>query len=579
MFGYIYKFIKFSKNQRKNMILSLVFGFFKSVFNAASILSSAYVLNKIIDNEVSNKTIYISLGIILVGILGGFICSYFGTQMQTIAGYTTAANARIRIAERLKYTPMGYFNEHNLGQITKTATNSATILQETLTRCMLLSVQGLLTTIVINIAMFIFDWRIGMITLAGLILFLIVNKFLHKAGDSLSIKRSDSIENAVESVLEYVQGISEIKSYNLVGDSNEKVRNAIKQENELSFKMEKAYIPFMSLQNLVTKLTSIVIVLAAVIFTIDGSMELGNTLMVAISSFMIYEELAQGGNMSALLRSASISIDEINNAMNMPSMNDGGKTIRPTSSKITVKNVDFSYDKKKILNNINLEIKPKSTLAIVGGSGSGKTTLCNLLIRFWDPDKGVISLGDNDIKEYTLDSLLKNYSMVFQNVYLFNDTIANNIRFGKPNATIEEIREAAKKACCDEFIMELPNGYDTIIGEGGASISGGEKQRISIARAIIKDSPIIILDEATANVDPENEYLLQRAIKELTKEKTVIMIAHRLKTVRNADKIIVIENGQIVEEGSHDDLIKLNKAYAGFINMKEQAVGWKLGRK
>ena len=231
---------------------------------------------------------------------------------------------------------------------------------------------------------------------------------------------------------------------------------------------------------------------------------------------------------------------------------------------------------RKIIDGISLSIPEHSTTAIVGPSGGGKTTFCHLLSRFWDVDSGKVFLRGTDVKDYSMDDLMKNFSFVFQNVYLFHDTIANNIRFGDPSAPMEKVIAAAKKACCHDFIMSLPKGYDTVIGEAGTSLSGGERQRISIARAIMKDSPIIILDEATANVDPENERDLMEAVKELTKEKTVIMIAHRLKTVRNADQIVVINKGRIAEQGKHEDLIAKGGIYAKFIDTRKEAVSWKL---
>ena len=257
-------------------------------------------------------------------------------------------------------------------------------------------------------------------------------------------------------------------------------------------------------------------------------------------------------------------------------MDIDGIQVEPENRDIDVENISFSYDERKIIDGISLHIPEKSSLAIVGPSGGGKTTLCNLISRFWDVDEGSVKLGGIDVREYSMDSLMKNFSFVFQNVYLFADTIANNIRFGRENASMDEVIEAAKKACCHDFIMALPDGYDTVIGEGGATLSGGEKQRISIARAVMKDSPVIILDEATANVDPENEKELTEAVEALTADKTVIMIAHRLKTVRHADQIVVIDKGRIVQQGKHEELMQQDGIYRRFVGTREKAVGWKL---
>lgn len=299
-------------------------------------------------------------------------------------------------------------------------------------------------------------------------------------------------------------------------------------------------------------------------------------MMMLVCSFMLYASLDTAGNFSTLLRHVEAGVDKANKILNLETMDVAGMDIQPKNYDIEFENVEFSYEQRKIIDGVSLHLKEGTTTAIVGPSGGGKTTLCNLMARFWDVQKGSVKLGGVDVKKYSIDSLMKNFSFVFQRVYLFEDTIANNIRFGQPEASMEQVIDAAKKACCHDFILKLPNGYDTIIGEGGASLSGGEKQRISIARAIMKDAPIIILDEATANVDPENEKDLVKAIDALTKEKTIIMIAHRLKTVRNADNILVVDQGKIVEQGKHEQLIQQNGIYKRFINTRELAVGWKL---
>jgi len=291
---------------------------------------------------------------------------------------------------------------------------------------------------------------------------------------------------------------------------------------------------------------------------------------------MVYESLDSMSSWTALLRNIRIAVTKTKEILDMPPMDIDGAEVTPERRDIELKNVGFSYDKRKIIDGVSLRIPEKTTTAFVGPSGGGKTTLCHLMARFWDVQEGQVLLGGRNVKDYSFDSLMKNFSFVFQNVYLFEDTVANNIRFGEPEAPMERVVEAAKKARCHDFIMSLPNGYDTVIGEGGASLSGGEKQRISIARAIMKDAPIIILDEATANVDPENEAELTAAIEALTREKTIIMIAHRLKTVRHADQIFVIDSGRIAQKGTHDELMQQEGIYKSFVEGRREAASWKL---
>ncbi len=400
--------------------------------------------------------------------------------------------------------------------------------------------------------------------------------FVAKKSHVNSPKRQEAQAKLVEATLEYVQGISVIKAFNMDENTNKKIDQAIRESRKGNILLEKTFIPYAVLQQLVLRVNSVVVIFIAILFYINGTMELFKCLLMVISAFMIYGQLESAGSVSALLRLLDVSMNKVDEIDAIPVMDIDGKGIVPKNYDIKFNNVSFSYDDKKILKNINLKIPEKTTTAIVGPSGSGKSTLCNLIARFWDVTEGSITIGNRDIKEYTLNSLLKNISMVFQNVYLFQDTIANNIKFGKPNATMDEVIEAAKKACCHDFIKSLPNGYNTVIGEGGSNISGGEKQRISIARAILKDVPIIILDEATSNIDPENESRLQEAIAELTKDKTIIMIAHRLKTVKQADQIIVLDNGNIVQKGTHDELINKPGIYADFIEVRKKAIGWKI---
>ena len=392
----------------------------------------------------------------------------------------------------------------------------------------------------------------------------------------LAASREAAQEDLVGATLEYIQGMGIVKSFNLGGKSNQKMKQAIEESRARNTKLETVFGPYGMVQLFVLRLASVAIMFCSILFYLQGSMTLVYCLLMCVASFLIFSELEAAGGKSFALRLIESSIDKVNAIDDTPVMDLSGKDIAPKDTTIELQNVGFSYGDHRILNHVNLTIPAKTTTAIVGPSGSGKTTLCSLITRFWDVDEGCIKLGGTDIREYKLDSLLSNISMVFQNVFLFADSIENNIKFGKPDATHEEVVRAAKSACCHDFIMALPNGYDTVIGESGATLSGGEKQRISIARAILKDTPIIILDEATSSVDPENEAELQQAIEKLTEDKTVIIIAHRLKTVRNAQQIVVVANGGIAQCGTHQELMTQPGIYADFVNIREKAVNWKI---
>lgn len=576
MIGIFKKFFEFSGKQKRKFYTSLIFSFLLAMFEALRILAVGVMLKAIVSGHMTVRDIWTSLGIMLLSIAGSAIMRNRSVVLQTIGGYTMCADKRVEIGERLKYMPMGYFNEHNLGFITSITTNTAENLQDVATRVIQMYLQGMINTVVITLCLCIYDIRVGLVTLAGILIFFLVNTAMQKVSVKVSPQKSAADENIVDAVLEYVQGIGVVKSYNLVQQANKKVDNAIDECERINFSLEKNFVPFQGLQTFVLKLSGVAMVLVSILLYLNDVMPLVNCLLLIISSFMVYAHLEAAGTYSALLRIVDLSVDKINSIFQTPVMDENGKDMMPQSYDIVGKDVSFSYDQRKILNHVNFSIPKNTTTAIIGPSGGGKTTLCNLIARFWDVDSGSIMIGGHNIREYKLDNLLSCVSMVFQNVYLFNDTIANNIKFGKPDATKAQIETAAKKACCHDFIMQLPDGYDTVLGESGATLSGGEKQRISIARAMIKDAPIIILDEATANVDPENEKFLQQAIQELTKNKTIIMIAHRLKTVRNADQILVVANGGIVQRGTHEQLMAEGGLYANFIGMREKAVGWNL---
>lgn len=564
------------KTNKRKFQLSIFLGMIKALFEALKIPAIAVTLHGVLSNNLTIAHILLSFLIMFVSVVGNAFVNYRSTMLQCEAGYGSCADKRIEIAEHLKYLPMGYFNKNSLGYITSVETNSMEALADVATRVVMMVTQGILTTVVVVLMICLFDFRIGVIAVIGVALYFGVNTLLQKKAKTLAPIKDNSDRKLVEKVLEYIHGIAEVKSYNLTGEKSKTLNNAIDENTEANIKTEVSFVPIMFLQTLISKWLGVVIAFSSVIFYLNGSMELLNSVVMIISAFILFGALDTAGNYSALLRSVDLSVNKAKSVLEMPTMNLDGKNITPKNYDIDVENIEFSYDKRKIINGISVHIPEKTTTAIVGPSGGGKTTLCHLISRFWDVDKGSIKLGGVNVKDYNMDSLMKNFSFVFQNVYLFKDTIANNIRFGQPDAPIEKVIEAAKKACCHDFIISLPNGYDTVIGEGGANLSGGEKQRISIARAIMKDAPIIILDEATANIDPESEQELITAIEALTREKTILMIAHRLKTVRHADKILVIDNGKIVQSGTHEQLMTEDGIYHRFVESRELAVGWKV---
>ena len=562
-------------NKRK-FTKSIFLGVLKALFEALKIPAIAVTLQGVLSGNLTAQHILLSLGIMLFSIAGNAFANYRSTMLQCEAGYGTCADKRIEIAEHLKYLPMGYFNQNSLGNITSVATNSMEALADVATRVVMMVTQGILTTAVVVLMICAFDLRIGGIAILGVLLFFAVNSLLQKKAKEIAPTKDSSDRKLVEKVLEYIQGIAEVKSYNLTGEKSKALNRAVDENTAANIKLEITFVPLMFLQSLTAKLIGVVIAGVSVAFYLNGTMELLNAVVMVIAAFILFGALDSAGSYSALLRNVDLNVSKAQSVLAMPTMDIDGRDITPTNYNIDVENVEFSYDKRKIIDGVSVHIPQKTTTAIVGPSGGGKTTLCHLIARFWDVDKGCVRLGGMNVKDYSMDSLMKNFSFVFQSVYLFQDTIANNIRFGQPDAPMEKVIEAAKKACCHDFIMALPDGYETIIGEGGANLSGGEKQRISIARAIMKDAPIIILDEATANVDPESEQELTAAIEALTKEKTIMMIAHRLKTVRHADNILVIDGGKIVQSGTHDELMHQGGIYRRFVESRELAVGWKV---
>ena len=578
MYGTLKKIIAFAGSKEGLLKKSLLFAFLSGLFAALQFAALFIVVEALVSDNRDRRFIWISLGIMAVSLVGRIITTYFSTMEQTETGYCMVAEKRIHIGDRLRYIPMGYFNKNSIGNITAIVTTTLGDVENSAARVLVSVLGGFFNSVALVIVLLVFDWRIGLIAAIGVLLYLVAAELALRKSACLSGVRQHTQESLVESVLEYIQGMGIVKAFGMEKDSTQSIDSAIKASCRDNLKLTKASVPYDALKQVVVRVFSVLLPLASIYFWLNGSLSLAYGVILVVASFMVFNDLENAGNMASLLQMLAASMDTANSIDDTPVMDEKGADVVPASSEIIFDNVDFSYADRKILDHVSFTIPAGTTTAIVGPSGSGKTTMCNLIARFWDVDAGRITVGGKDVRDFNLDSLMKNISMVFQNVYLFSDSIENNIKFGCPDATHEQVIEAAKKACCHEFISALPDGYDTLIGEGGGTLSGGEKQRISIARAILKNAPIIILDEATSSVDPENEEELQRAIAELTHDKTIIMIAHRLKTVRGADQILVLDDSHIVQSGTHAELIQQKGLYADFVSARQEAIGWKLAQ-
>ena len=564
---------QFAGKERGNVNKSLAVGFLYAIFHMFQVGAIYYVILALVEGDSSSRPAWTALWLLLASIVGRTVCNYFSQLQQTHAGYFMVANKRVDIGNRLKSVPMGYFNDNSLGEITGVTT---TVLEEVETTAPMVLVGmlgGFINALVFTVMVLAWDWRIGLIVVAGTALYLAVTSAMEQKSAALAPKRQTSSAKMVSAVLEQVQGMSVIKSFNLTGKGDKRVRDSLAENCKCNLDVELLFTPYTIAQGLVLHLGSIAMILAAISFYMSGTMSLANTLMTIVMSFLVFAQIESAGSGMAILRMADSAIHHAEQIDRIPQMDEGGSSIQPKRHDITFENVRFSYGQKEILHGVSLTIPDRTTTAVIGPSGSGKTTLCNLIARFWDVDGGAVKIGGHDVREYTLETLMEQISMVFQNVYLFADTIENNIKFGRPDATHAEVVEAARKACCDDFIETLPEGYNTVIGEGGASLSGGEKQRISIARAMLKDAPIVILDEATANVDTQTEQAIQSAMQKIMERRTSIVIAHRLSTIRDADVIVVMDQGRIAEMGSHEELLAAKgkyyelymTQYAGFV--------------
>lgn len=558
----------------------IVFEIVKSIFEGISLGAILFLLLKIFEKlfeqkEVVMNDVYIVFGIAVLSVAGKIVFGYLADRNKYIATYNLGAENRLYIGDKLKQVNMGYFNSNRLGHISGGLTSVIGELETVGVNIIEMMFVGIIQTVIMACFMLPFDFITGVIILITLMIGLFVNAVFQNKADQLTKKLQKLKVELNANTLEFVKGIGVIKSFGKNKEMLGDLENSISDNKKGYFNVEKVIVPVNLIFLLVFKLGMCAIILSSIVRYSNGELEPYKTVMLIVSSFIVFAGFEMAGSMQNLRGIAVQNLDAITKLRDIKTISEGQK-VTIENSDIYLKNIDFSYDDKKLFQGVNAFIPSGKTTALIGASGSGKTTICNLIARFWDVDSGEIAIDGINVKDYRYDNLLSNFSFVFQDVYLFDDTVKNNIAFGNPDATDDEIVEVAKHARCHDFIMALPDGYETILQEGGSNLSGGERQRISIARAMLKPSKIVILDEATSSVDPENEQELVAALNDLLKDKTVIVIAHKLETIKSSDQIIVMDKGSIENVGTHRELMKSSSIYKKFIEQREKATQWRV---
>lgn len=581
MFKTMKRIIRWAGRYKKRLYLGSVCSFFSSLATAIPTMVAAYALDKAIQAYWTNTAIepaliWQTLWIIVGSIALNFLLSYLRAVLQESIGTEVAAGQRIHLGDVLKRVPLGYFSQNSVGDILAGVTTELSVLELQGMKMVDAVINGYAKFIAIVLCLIFFSPVAAAISVIGVVFSALALHGISRHSEKTATTAHEAVENMSGAAIEYIRGLSIVKSFGQEGASTQSFRSANKALKDIRIGIEKGFTAFNCLHLFALKLASMGIVFICAWQAAQGQMSMAFFLMFVLFSFVMFGSVENINDAAHLLGVIDSAMDKLEALENAEYIDQDGTDIKPTSYDIEFKDVSFGYDDRMVLHDLNFTIPQNATTAIVGPSGGGKTTLCNLIARFYDVNSGTITLGGTDIRAFTCDSLLRNISMVFQNVYLFRDTIKNNIKFGRPDAADEQIIAAAKAARCHDFIMALPDGYDTVIGEGGSSLSGGEKQRISIARAMLKDAPIVILDEATASIDPENEHLIQEAISALTHGKTIITIAHRLATIENADQILVIDGGTVAQRGTHEELLEQEGTYKTFIKIREQAEGWRI---
>ena len=574
------RILKLSGKYKSRIQGAFLCAFIESILAKMPIFLAFLVLSGFYQKTLTGADcLHIGIGLATV-VVAQAVVHYLCDRLQSAAGYMIFTDKRMELGGHLRKLAMGYFTSGNIGKISSVLSTDMVFIEEAAMSTLGNMMSYMLSALILLVFMFFLDWRLGLIAAIVTLLASFVAKGMNKVSLKEAARRQNQSEHLTDAVLSFTEGIGVIKSYNLIGEKSEELTENFRRSRDTSTEFEQKMTPWTRGLNILYAFGIAAIFALSVWLEQSGVLSLPYLLGVLLFVFDLFGPLKALYGEASRLTVMNAALDRIEEVLNEKELPDKGtqhiSKVDLTSPEVCFDHVAFAYQDKEVLHNINFSMKKNTMTALVGPSGGGKSTIANLLARLWDVKSGKVMVRGTDIRNVPLSELMKQISMVFQRVYLFQDTIYNNISMGKPDATEQEVYEAAKKARCYDFIMALPEGFQTVIGEGGATLSGGEKQRISIARCILKDAPIVILDEATASVDTDNESYIQEAISELVKGKTLLVIAHRLNTIREADQILVISDGRISEQGTHDELMAKAGIYQDFVNIRKKSSGWSL---
>lgn len=579
MIALLLRIFKITNGYEKRIALATVFSFLKALASKAVIIMSFYVIAAFMDNTVTAEFCLASGGILIISVILQGVFQNIADRLQSASGFEIFAHLRKQLGTHLLKLPMGYFSEGNIGRISSVLSTDMLFIEENLMSVIADLISYLFSAFIFIVFMFFFNIKLGILAFAVSFVYYIIGEAMKKNTLMHSDERQQALQDLTSSVLEFTEGIGIIKSYNLLGEKSKELTESFSENCKKNISFENDHSPWTFAINITYGLgTTAMLYLSWTLYK-DGTLSLTYFVGMLLFLFELFMPIKSFYSQTARITVMNSCMDRIEAIFANEELPDDGEELLPANgglneSEIEFRNLSFAYDKREVLKNISFKVEKNTMTALVGASGSGKSTIANLLPRFWDVKDKTIFVRGKDIRIVKLSSLMDNISMVFQRVYLFKDTIYNNIAIGRADASKEEVIAAARKARCYDFIMALPEGFDTVIGEGGATLSGGEKQRVSIARCILKDAPIVILDEATASVDADNESHIQAAISELVKGKTLLVIAHRLHTISKAEQILVIDEGQIKERGTHDELEALGGIYKNMISKRGSSTGF-----